>query len=391
MQCCIVELNTNWLCVMETDLYFAIETYNITERDDANKKTDSTDRTNVYGIVFTIWGAHMKTLNLFDSSATNALKNIIMVAGNQTITEISRVSRQRFSNNECCIEISAVPVFQSTNSKYFDDDKSFAKVNPTYDTGTVLNHEIVQLFLKDVVSNGYIFNGIERLDSSNRENVLRLKVALTQDTRTSIAGPSSSQPGSLDDDDDSNNDSSGPKYARTKNPKQSTSNLKNDLNKKSKGPKNKKMSKDKKAANEADAETSNEKDRAVTTDEIFAAASEAAMETDQDDNNSNSKVTNLVGNGDESDARKVESDGEYEYYDIEYAEDDEEDGTVNNGGDGTVIEEEIDGAASGADMETDQDDNDADFNIDELFGSDDSDGNDGNDDSDEEDISVFGV
>ena len=104
-----------------TMLKFAIETYLLPDRDTAVssvKSAASLQTNDMYGIVFTIWGTTMKALNAFGVHAGAALTKIIGDAGNIGTFDTTRVSRRRFSDEDCCVEISAVPIRQSRTSEF---------------------------------------------------------------------------------------------------------------------------------------------------------------------------------------------------------------------------------------------------------------------------------
>jgi hypothetical protein len=123
----------------------------------------------------------------------------------------------RFSDTDCSVEVSAVPIVEGTSSKYFSD-KKLARVTPSSTRGeTVLNHEIVKLFVNGVVSGGYTFHGIRRLPSTPiNVEVLRLEIAIKHDVAAPAAAPTG---GGGDDDDDDGEDDTGPKYRRPRSQK----------------------------------------------------------------------------------------------------------------------------------------------------------------------------
>jgi hypothetical protein len=236
----------------------------------------------------------MKVLNQLGVHAGNALYTIIGNMGNVNTYDSTRVSRRRFSNEDCCVEIGAVPVVQSRTSEFFEG-REFAKVRPSpNNTETVLNHRIVKTFLTNVVSSGYIFHGIHRLPSERRNDVLRLEVALKVDVnKTAGGGPS------IDDDDDDKDDpddGSGPKFTRAVNNKQKLAKWKKEIKRKQKSA----ASKQKKP---------NKDDEAVTADDLFADAERAQAGVDQMEDNDDGVTPDDIFGGFEDDQMEDQDDG----------------------------------------------------------------------------------
>jgi hypothetical protein len=210
----------------------SIETRLLRETESTNAALDTSNKKDVYGVVVTLWGASIGFLQSLERHATSALTKIIGGSGNMPTLDNKRVSRMRFSDTDCSVEVSAVPIVEATNSKYFSD-KKLARVTPSSTRGeTVLNHEIVKLFVNGVVSGGYTFHGIRRLPSTPiNVEVLRLEIAIKHDVAAPAAAPTGGG-GDEDDDGDDGEDDTRPKYRRARSQKSRNAQLAKQLKEK---------------------------------------------------------------------------------------------------------------------------------------------------------------
>jgi hypothetical protein len=208
----------------------SIETHLLRETESTNAALNMSNKKDVYGVVVTLWGASIGFLQSLERHATSALTEIIGGSGSMSTLDNKRVSRMRFSDTDCSVEVSAVPIVEGTSSKYFSD-KKLARVTPSSTRGeTVLNHEIVKLFVNGVVSGGYTFHGIRRLPSTPiNVEVLRLEIAIKHDVAAPAAAPTG---GGGDDDDDDGEDDTGPKYRRPRSQKSRNAQLAKQLKEK---------------------------------------------------------------------------------------------------------------------------------------------------------------
>ena len=173
-------------CAMEGEFIkfkLSIETHLLPpERTAAD--LDTSERKNIYGLVVTLWGKNSQFLKSLETHATNTLTRII---NNATIAK-THVSRRRFSDTDCSVEVSAVPIV----SNELD--------------ATDLNHEIVKLFVNGVLEDGYTFHGIRIIQPSMqvalRFDVLRVEIAIKRDADVASGPTGGEDEGDEDDDGD---------------------------------------------------------------------------------------------------------------------------------------------------------------------------------------------
>jgi len=207
----------------------SIETRLLKEIEPNPAALNTSEKADIYGVVVTLWGESIGLLQSLERHATNALTTIIGRSGNMAILGNKRVSRRRFSDTDCSVEVSAVPITEGPASPYFYE-KELTRVRASSTSEeTLLNHEIVKRFVNGVVSGGYTFHGIRHLPPAPiGVEVLRLAIAIKHDSTGGGGG------GDEDDDDgDGGAYDTDPRYVRRRSQKSQDAEIAKQLKKRS--------------------------------------------------------------------------------------------------------------------------------------------------------------
>ena len=214
----------------------SIETRLLKEIEPNPAALNTSEKADIYGVVVTLWGASIGLLQSLERHATNALTTIIGGSGNMAILGNKRVSRRRFSDTDCSVEVSAVPITEGPASPYFSQ-KTLSRVSASSTSEeTLLNHEIVKRFVNGVVSGGYTFHGIRHLPPAPiGVEVLRLAIAIKHDPTALAAAPTGGGGGGDEDDDDDDDGEydTGPRYVRRRSQKSQDAQIEKQLKKRS--------------------------------------------------------------------------------------------------------------------------------------------------------------
>ena len=214
----------------------SIETRLLKEIEPNPAALNTSEKADIYGVVVTLWGASIGLLQSLERHATNALTTIIGGSGNMAILGNKRVSRRRFSDTDCSVEVSAVPITEGPASPYFSQKKLIRVRASSTSEATLLNHEIVKRFVNGVVSGGYTFHGIRHLPPAPiGVEVLRLAIAIKHDPTALAAAPTGGGGGGDEDDDDDDNGEydTGPRYVRRRSQKSQDAQIEKQLKKRS--------------------------------------------------------------------------------------------------------------------------------------------------------------
>ena len=214
----------------------SIETRLLKEIEPNPAALNTSEKADIYGVVVTLWGESIGLLQSLERHATNALTTIIGGSGNIAILGNKRVSRRRFSDTDCSVEVSAVPITEGPASPYFSQKKLSRVSASSTSEETLLNHEIVKRFVNGVVSGGYTFHGIRRLPPAPiGVEVLRLAIAIKHDPTALAAAPAGGGGGGDedDDDDDDGEDDTNPRYVRRRSQKSQDAQIAKQLKKRS--------------------------------------------------------------------------------------------------------------------------------------------------------------
>ena len=214
----------------------SIETRLLKEIEPNPAALNTSEKADIYGVVVTLWGASIGLLQSLERHATNALTTIIGGSGNMAILGNKRVSRRRFSDTDCSVEVSAVPITEGPASPYFSQKKLIRVRASSTSEATLLNHEIVKRFVNGVVSGGYTFHGIRHLPPAPiGVEVLRLAIAIKHDPTALAAAPTGGGGGGDEDDDDDDDGEydTGPRYVRRRSQKSQDAQIEKQLKKRS--------------------------------------------------------------------------------------------------------------------------------------------------------------
>ena len=212
----------------------SIETRLLKEIEPNPAALNTSEKADIYGVVVTLWGESIGLLQSLERHATNALTTIIGGSGNIAILGNKRVSRRRFSDTDCSVEVSAVPITEGPASPYFSQKKLSRVSASSTSEETLLNHEIVKRFVNGVVSGGYTFHGIRHLPPAPiGVEVLRLAIAIKHDPTALAAAPTGGGGGGDEDDDDDGEDDTGPRYVRRRSQKSQDAQIAKQLKKRS--------------------------------------------------------------------------------------------------------------------------------------------------------------
>ena len=215
----------------------SIETRLLKEIEPNPAALNTSEKADIYGVVVTLWGESIGLLQSLERHATNALTTIIGGSGNIAILGNKRVSRRRFSDTDCSVEVSAVPITEGPASPYFSQKKLIRVRASSTSEETLLNHEIVKRFVNGVVSGGYTFHGIRHLPPAPiGVEVLRLAIAIKHDPTALAAAPAGGGGGGdedEDDDDDDGEDDTAPRYVRRRSQKSQDAQIAKQLKKRS--------------------------------------------------------------------------------------------------------------------------------------------------------------
>ena len=214
----------------------SIETRLLKEIEPNPAALNTSEKADIYGVVVTLWGASIGLLQSLERHATNALTTIIGGSGNMAILGNKRVSRRRFSDTDCSVEVSAVPITEGPASPYFSQKKLIRVRASSTSEETLLNHEIVKRFVNGVVSGGYTFHGIRHLPPAPiGVEVLRLAIAIKHDPTALAAAPTGGGGGGDEDDDDGDGGAydTDPRYVRRRSQKSQDAQIEKQLKKRS--------------------------------------------------------------------------------------------------------------------------------------------------------------